>query len=330
MQESRSTTPIVIVHGGAWSGISFQRDARADGAKHAAIVGWKRLEETGNAIDAAEAAVCSLEDDPIFDAGTGSVLNSSGHIEMDAVIMDGATLNSGGVACVRNIKNPVTLARKVMENTHHCLLVGEGANQFAEKVGIHTIPEEQLLSELSVTKLKLCEGNYGDRVGHAFKAKNVKKTHEHAKGEHDTVGAVVIDAHGNVAAATSTGGITAKMAGRVGDSPLIGLGCYGDNVTGGVSCTGHGESIMKVHLASRIIMYMDAGLGPKDAAEKALDYMYDRTEGAGGVIVLDNKGNFGVHYTTGYMAWACIRDNKLHHGISGHENHTEELPQNMA
>ncbi|XP_014664627.1 PREDICTED: isoaspartyl peptidase/L-asparaginase-like [Priapulus caudatus] len=310
-----SVAPVVIVHGGAWSGGTGQCDARAEGAKQAAIAGWARLKETENSMDAVEAAVRALEDDPIFDAGTGSVLNDAGKIEMDAAIMDGTTLNSGAVACVQNIKNPVTLARKVMENTHHCLLVGEGANEFAEKIGIPVVPTEELVSELSTNKLKFCEGNYDDRVGHAFKATNINKHKKHAQGEHDTVGAVAVDPHGNVAAATSTGGITAKMVGRVGDSPLIGLGCYGDSDTGGVSCTGHGESIMKVHLASRIIMYMETGMSAQDATELALDYMYRRTEGAGGAIVLDNKGNVGLHFTTDFMAWAYVKDDVMHHGL---------------
>ncbi|XP_022091356.1 isoaspartyl peptidase/L-asparaginase-like isoform X1 [Acanthaster planci] len=231
--------PVVLVHGGAWAIPDGLVQASCQGVQNAAREGYRVLEEggKGTALDAVVAAVCILEDDPAFDAGTGSVLNEDGEVEMDAIVMEGQHLKTGAVACVKNIRNPVKLARLVMEKTEHILLVGDGANKFAKSVGMKEVPVATLVSDNAVKELE------------HFKKFNKTVDGLFSTRDHDTVGAVAVDSEGNVACATSTGGITAKMAGRVGDSPLIGSGAYCDSAAGSASATGHGESIAKVTLA---------------------------------------------------------------------------------
>lgn len=307
------TEPVVIVHGGAWSMPDNLVQAARDGTKAAARAGYEVLEKGGCALDAVQAAVRVLEDDPTFDAGTGSVLTSNGDVEMDAVMMDGKKLNSGAVACVHNIKNPIDLARLVLEKTDHCLLVGLGANQFAEEMGIPKVPRESLVSEEAIREHD-CYTAYGSTVDHLFKKRGP---------EHDTVGAVALDSEGNVAYGTSTGGISFKRPGRVGDSPIIGSGGYADNEVGGVSCTGHGESISKVVLAYQIISMMRQGISAQKAADTALENMAQRVHGYGGVIVLSNNGDCVSSFTTDRMSWAYVKKGEVHHGVNDGEHFIE-------
>ncbi|KAK3608610.1 hypothetical protein CHS0354_042608 [Potamilus streckersoni] len=310
------SNPVVIVHGGAWNVPDHLLEGSMNGAKASARAAYQILKTGGSALDAVVAAVRVLEDDVCFDAGTGSVLNSKGEVEMDAIIMDGETLKAGGVACVQNIKNPIDLARLVMDETEHVLLVGKGANQFAEEMGVKTVPVSELVTAEAMREFA-CYKQYGNAVEELFGRKK--------DFSHDTVGAVALDMHGNIAYGMSTGGITAKRPGRVGDSPLVGNGGYADNEVGAVSCTGHGESIIKVCLAHSIISYMEQGMTAQVAAEKALMKMDKRVNGHGGVIVVGKNGDIGKFFTTPRMTWAWVKDNKLHYGIEDAEDNCEDF-----
>ncbi|XP_033096641.1 isoaspartyl peptidase/L-asparaginase-like isoform X2 [Anneissia japonica] len=204
---------------------------------------------------------------------------------MDALIMDGRGLQTGAVTCVQNIKNPVSLARLVMEKTDHTLLAGKGANRFAEEQGVQQVSKEQLICKTAIEKLEKYK-KYSLAVSDLFRE---------GKG-HDTVGAVAVDSLGNVASATSTGGITGKEAGRVGDCPLVGCGGYCDNNVGSVSSTGH-------------------GLIPQEAAEKALSIMTQRVHGSGGVIVISNIGEIRIAFATERMSWASMQNDQVCYGL---------------
>ncbi|PIK40715.1 putative isoaspartyl peptidase/L-asparaginase-like [Apostichopus japonicus] len=311
--------PTILIHGGAWAIPDHLVKDSVDGVKTAAKVGYNVLnKENGTALDAVEAAICSLEDNPAFDAGTGAVLNAAGDVELDAIIMEGKELRAGSIACVQNIKNPVKLARLVMEKTDHVMLVGQGANIFAKEMGVPEVPKTDLVTPEAV---KYWEeySKYKEAVHDLFNNK--------IKGEqgHDTVGAVAIDRQGNMACATSTGGITGKRVGRVGDSPLIGSGGYCDNAVGAASTTGHGESIMKVILARLVLQNIQTGLSTQTAAERALEYMEQRVGGAGGVIAINNKGEIGKHFTTERMPWATISEKTLEYGIELKDHYRETV-----
>jgi beta-aspartyl-peptidase (threonine type) len=291
--------PVIVVHGGAWGIPDRLVDANLKGVEKSTKAGWKLLEEGGSALDAVVAAVNVLEDDPTFDAGIGSVLTEDGTIEMDALIMDGSKLGAGAVAGVRDVRYPIRLARKVMEETPHIMMIGEGANRVATEFGLERITQDELVTEEA--KLEFKEWSKKAEFGSSF--------------GHETVGAVALDAEGNIAAATSTGGVTGKRVGRIGDVPLIGSGGYADSRVGGVSTTGHGESIMKVNLARLVLNYVEAGMGIQEAADKALGYMSVRVKGNGGLIAIDSEGNIGAAFTTKRMVWAYIKDGKLESSI---------------
>lgn len=282
----------IIVHGGAWK---IPRDLEKpclEGVERAAKLAMNCLLDDNSALGAVEAAVKCMENNPTFDAGVGSVLNAEGEIELDAAIMDGNTLNAGAVAAVRDIKNPISLARKVMENSNHIFLVGEGANKFAVLQGFEKFDGLVVKRELDRWK-KLRE-----------KYRGTMKFSD----ENGTVGAVAIDSHGNIAAATSTGGIPFKLPGRVGDSCLIGCGLYADNMVGGVSATGYGESIIKIVLSKVVCELLGKGLTSQKAAEKGVKMLERKINGRGGVIVLDKKGNIGISYNTPKMARAYVKE----------------------
>ncbi|XP_021362086.1 isoaspartyl peptidase/L-asparaginase-like [Mizuhopecten yessoensis] len=318
-----SIKPVIVVHGGAWAIPDSLAEGSVQGVRLAAGAGYRLLKAGGSAVDAVEAAVRSMEDNPVFDAGVGSVLNADGEVEMDAVIMDGRDLRSGAVGCVQNIKNPISLARAVMEKTDHTLIVGKGANKFAEEVGAVTLPTEELVTETARREWEQLM-KYHTTVTTLFGARSdVQKEPDPVVQGHDTVGAVVLDAQGNIAFGTSTGGITAKRPGRIGDSPIIGAGGYADNAGGGVSTTGHGESIAKVCLAKHITHLMEGGMDPQTASETALTFMFKRVQGSGGVVVLNNCGNIGKHFTTERMAWAWIKDGVLHYGLNPGDDFNE-------
>jgi len=291
--------PVIIVHGGAWGIPDRLVEANIKGVEESVKAGWKVLEAGGSALDAVVAAVNVLEDNSSFDAGIGSVLTEDRTVEMDALIMDGSNLDAGAVAGLKDVRYPIRLARKVMEETPHVMMIGEGANRTADEFGLERITQEELVTEEARLEFEEWseKAEYGDSFGH------------------DTVGSVALDRDGNIAAATSTGGVTGKKVGRVGDVPLIGSGGYADNRMGGVSTTGHGEAIMRVNLAKLVLTYMEMGMHIQEASEKALGYMALRVNGSGGLIALDADGNMGHAFTTKRMVWASIKDGELETGI---------------
>ena len=222
-------TPSLIVHGGAWDIPDDAVEACENGCRNALAAGWKILIAGGHALDAIEAAITVLEDDPVFDAGFGSHLNADGKVECDAIVMDGATLRAGAAAGLHHLKNPIRLARKILEACPHMMLVGEGAERFAKDSGLALCQPEELVSEAERQAFLQC-------------SKDQHAAIHHRGHEQGTVGAVALDNAGRLFAATSTGGTCCKLPGRVGDSPLIGCGCYADSQAGGVSCTGHGQN----------------------------------------------------------------------------------------
>ncbi len=299
MREHRLT---IVVHGGAWNIPENLVGDSIKGVEDATKIGWEILENGGSALDAVEAAVMNLEDNPTFDAGIGSVLTENGEIEMDAMIMDGKFLNAGAVAGIRDIKNPIHLARLVMEHTDHVMLIGEGAMRFAKEMKVPRISQELLLTDEALAAWN--------------KYRQFKKAVSTFFSGHDTVGAVAIDQEGNLAAATSTGGITGKKPGRVGDSPIIGAGGYADNRIGAASATGHGESILKVVLSRQALFYVQQGVSVIAAAKKALSMMKARVNGHGGLILVDVLGNYAAQFNTEKMAWAAMSDGVLAAGCS--------------
>ncbi len=291
----------IIVHGGAWAIPDRVVDDHLRGCAAAAREGRHVLEGDGSALDAVEAAVRVMEEDPTFDAGRGSFLNREGAIEMDAVIMDGSVLKAGSVAAVRNILHPVTLARAVMERTDHVMLVGEGANIFAAEIGIEATPEEGLLVGRELERWRQLRKDPKFRARVIFEPPRPTLP---GKTPGDTVGAVALDRKGRMAAATSTGGTPKKRMGRVGDSPLVGAGAYADGAVGAVSATGWGEPIILSCLSRRVLEFIERGSAPADAARNALDEMFARYEGRGGVILVAPDGTVVAEFNTPRMAYA--------------------------
>ncbi|MBC8160855.1 MAG: isoaspartyl peptidase/L-asparaginase [Roseiflexaceae bacterium] len=284
-------TIALIVHGGAWAIPDDEVAEHTAGCAAALEAGWRVLAAGGSALDAAETAVRVLEDAPIFDAGIGSVLNRDGFIEMDAAIMDGNSLRSGAVAAVQRVKNPITLARRVLESDV-VLLVGHGAERVAASAGVNFCDPAALIVPREQQRFEYLRQKAQVHAQDAF-----------MQHPGDTVGAVALDAIGNLAAATSTGGTAYKLPGRVGDSPLIGAGLYADNTTGGCSSTGWGESIIKVLLAKTATDAIPQVATPMLAAQQAVDILARRVGGYGGVILLDAHGRPGFAFNTPRMAY---------------------------
>ncbi len=294
--------PTIIVHGGAWDIPDDQVDAHVKGCAAAMGAGRDILLGGSSALDAVEAAVASMEDDPIFDAGRGSVLNQSGQVEMDAIIMAGSTLRSGAVAALRHMRNPVKVARRLMEGTNFSMLAGDGALRFALSNGFEECTEEDLLvgRELEDYREYLRTG--------------VLRTREEFAGRpQDTVGACAMDGDGHLACATSTGGTRRKIAGRVGDSPIVGAGAYADDLLGAASSTGWGEKIMAVVLAKTSLDLLRDGRDAYRACEGGLEVLARRVDGLGGIIMVDSRGAVGLHHNTPRMAYAFFE------GASGRE-----------
>src|SRR5947209_15486194 len=275
------------------------------GVRAAVATGWSVLERGGNALDAVEESVVVMEEDEVFDAGRGSFLTSDGHVQLDALMMDGATLRAGGVGCVERIRNPIRAARRVLDESPHVYLVAEGAERFAAGHGMRLCANEELIIERE--RERLAEAKAKNAAGLPDKT--------FAGTNHDTVGAVALDSFGNIAAGTSTGGTLNKTPGRVGDSSLIGCGCYADNLSAAVSCTGWGEPIMKLVLGKWAVDRVAGGASPDEAARAAIDYLFERLDGHGGMIILDAAGRFGIAHNTPRMAWACKTDNDEAAGI---------------
>jgi L-asparaginase / beta-aspartyl-peptidase len=284
--------PSLIVHGGAWDIPDDAVEACQSGCQRALTAGWSILSGGGSALDAVEAAIVVLENDPVFDAGYGSHLNLDGHVECDAIVMDGATLRAGSAAALRRIRNPIRLARKIYENCPHMMLVGEGAERYAKAQGIAPCDPKELIAPAEWEAWRHC--------------KKDKHAAEHHRGhEQGTVGAVALDSLGALFAATSTGGTCCKLPGRVGDSPLIGCGCYADHEAGGVSSTGYGEAIMKIVMAKTAVDLLRHDDAMK-AGQAAVALLAKKTRGTGGLILLDRDGNSGFAFNTPRMAYGYV------------------------
>ena len=285
----------LIVHGGAGA-IEDQHVApHRDGARRAAQIGWQVLLKSGSALDAVEAAVIVMEDAPAFDAGVGSYLNRDGAVELDASIMDGRTLDAGAVAGVQRVKNPIVLARRVLES-EHTFLIARGAEQFAQEKGIALIENTELRTPKQIEIWKQCLAN-------PPAPKDARYVPLQGYG---TVGCVAVDRNGNIAAGTSTGGMKFKHVGRVGDSPLIGAGVYADSLRGGASSTGWGEAITRVVLAKSAVDALADNRDPREVARDAIEHLARRVGGTGGIILADRNGRVGFAFNTPRMARAFI------------------------
>ncbi len=292
----------ILVHGGAGTASPDRVEMLHAGCKEAASVGWRILEAGGSALDAVEAAVRTLEDNPNFNAGTGACLNTEGNIELDAGMMDGQALAVGAVAGIELIKNPISLARKVLES-RHVLLVGRGAVDFAREQGIPQCEFEDLLTERQFEIWKSLQA-VNEGAEPRYHRREVRSV-THREEKHGTVGAVALDMSNRLAAATSTGGIYNKYPGRVGDSPLVGCGFYADEQAA-ISCTGDGEDFVRLLLAKRTADFVARGATAREAAEAAIALLGEKATGTGGLIVVDRLGNLGFAWNSQNMSHAYM------------------------
>ena len=295
--------PVIVIHGGAGFWPSSKRKLALEGVEEAAMRGYSLLKKGGTALKAVEEATISMEDNPVFNAGVGSSLNLKGEAEMDASIMDGRTLRAGAVALVKSFKNPVSLARLVMEETDHVFLAGSGAEKLGEIYGLRNAKpvNRARLEEWKKLRSRLISG----------KIKNMPRTLELLRKYSEfgvgTVGAIAIDKNGDVAAATSTGGTALKFPGRIGDTPLIGCGTYADNESGAASATGVGEGAIRLVLAKTACDLMSGEAVAQRAAEEAVQLENRRIGLPIGIITLDSEGDVGAAHSTPNMCWAFMR-----------------------
>lgn len=274
----------LLVHGGAGDVALGAEQPMIEGCRHAAAAAAAILSAGGTSLDAVQRAVEVLEDNPLFNAGVGSALNSEGDVELDAAIMEGATLRAGAVCAIRGFAHPIAVARAALEDGRHILYAASGAERFAREMGLSSVPPESLVTERAREKLR----------------KSAARTSS------GTVGAVARDSRGILAAATSTGGTTGKRPGRVGDSPVLGAGTYA-NTAGAGSATGHGEGILRVALTITAIDLL-ATTTPEAAAAEALSFMKTRVGATGGLILIDVEGRLACARTTPSMSWAAVWD----------------------
>jgi beta-aspartyl-peptidase (threonine type) len=293
----RKAKPAILVHGGAWATPEGEKEPHRKGVHRASMIGFEVLLTGGSALDAVQKAVEYMESDIAFNAGTGSVLNARGEVELDAAIMDGSNLEAGAVASVTGVRHPILLAREVMDHSRHVLLTAQGALDFARSRGIELCDPSELIVEREVERYEAARARSGPSSSSSTPA-----------APSDTVGAVACDAKGHVAAATSTGGALLKHPGRVGDSPLIGSGLYADDRRGAASSTGWGEGILRVVLAYRAVETMNSGVGPSEAAQQAIAALGSRTKGTGGIILVDPTGEVGFAFNTPSMAHAYLTE----------------------
>jgi len=294
-----------MVHGGAGALDNVRDDKTAfrylDSIRRTLEHGRDVMELGGSALQAVEACASLLEDDPVFNAGCGSVLNEDGKVEMDAAIMDGRDLSAGAVAAIDNIANPVQLARLVMSESGHVMLISGGAMRFADHCGMARVPDDYFCTPDRVEQLRQA------RLQHKIMLDHDDSGSDSEDQKYGTIGAIARDPQGNLAAATSTGGIVNKRLGRVGDSPIIGAGVYADNETCAVSATGFGEDFMRAVMAKTIsdFIYMQ-GMDAHQATAAGIDYLVRKVKGRGGVIVIDRDGNCSSGFTTGKMIHGWI------------------------
>src|SRR5678815_577884 len=293
----------IAIHGGA--GTILREHMTADlevayteGLKVAVDAGFAVLEQGGAAVNAVKAAIVVLEDNILFNAGRGSVFTKKGVQEMDAAIMNGATLEAGAVAGVRNVRNPIMLATEVMLHSNHVFLSGKGANDFAIKQGVKLEPDEYFFSQFRYDQWKSIRDSDNYSLDH---------THQRLEElmrdkKFGTVGAVACDMQGNIAAATSTGGMTNKKYGRIGDTPIIGAGTYANNKTCAISCTGHGEPFIRAVAAYDVSCLMEyKGMSLREAMNEVVNVKLPAMEGEGGMIGVDAKGNMALIFNSAGM-----------------------------
>lgn len=298
----------IAVHGGAGD-ISSERHAEArQGCREAALIGWHVLQSGGSALDAVEAAVRALEDNPAFNAATGACLTAEGNIELDAGMMDGRTLDVGAVAGIELVKNPISLARRVLVSPH-VLLVGRGAEQFADEQGIPRCTLQDLLTERQYQRWKqyLLEHHIDPESEPDIIRREIATLATRDEPKHGTVGAVALDSTGALAAATSTGGIHNKYPGRVGDAPLVGCGFYADELAA-ISCTGHGEDFARLLIAKRAADFVAQGRSAQEAAEAAIAFLGEKATGTGGLILVDRTGGVGFAWNSQNLARASLSE----------------------
>ncbi|MEM3458012.1 MAG: isoaspartyl peptidase/L-asparaginase [Candidatus Bathyarchaeia archaeon] len=301
--------PVIVVHGGAGTWQPERSQPGLEGVKRAARTGFEILNNGGSAVDSVMEAVVVMEDDGAFNAGYGSTLNIEKQVEMEASIMDGKTLQAGAASLLKDIKNPVRLARIVMEKTDHVFVAGEGAEKLAK---IFNLERRSPVTELRLKyheqqKKILLEGKF-----ELPKLYNLVKNHPEFF-ELETVGAVALDKDGNVAAATSTGGFPLKLPGRIGDSPLIGCGTYADNQAGACSATGVGEIAIRLVLAKTVCNYIEMGKSAQEAVESAISLVNKRmsaTYNSMGLIAVDAQGRIGAAHSSPNMCWAYLTQEK--------------------
>ncbi len=279
--------PSLILHGGAGAPAPDLYAARHQGLRRA--FAWTILRQNGSALDAVVRATVELENDPVFNAGVGSCLNREGDVEVDASLMDGSSWRVGAVGAVRNLRNPILLAKAVMEAGRHVFLVGDGAERFARAQGLPVATRAELVTGRQLRRWQAA----------------------HTAGEPGTVGAVARDKAGHLAAATSTGGIFNKLPGRVGDSAVIGAGTYADDTLGAGSATGDGEAIIRTSLTRTAIELLRDGRDPTQAAQVAVDLLRNRTGSEAGLILIDPLGRVGYVYNTPAMSVAFHSEDTL-------------------
>jgi beta-aspartyl-peptidase (threonine type) len=292
----------LVIHGGAGTITREEMSAELEqtylkGLQDALDAGYAVLQEGGTAVNAVQAAAVMLEDNLLFNAGRGSVFTKKGLQEMDAAIMDGKTLDAGAVAGVRNVRNPIELAAEVLFNSNHVFLSGKGANDFAIKQGIKLEPDEYFFSQFRYDQWRAVRDSDNYTLDHTLH--DLKELQEKKFG---TVGAVACDRDGNIAAATSTGGMTNKKYGRIGDSPMIGSGTYANNNTCAISCTGHGEVFIRAVAAYDVSALMEyKGLTVSEASEEVVLNKLVQMDGEGGLIAVDRAGNYSMVFNSAGM-----------------------------
>jgi beta-aspartyl-peptidase (threonine type) len=281
--------PAFILHGGAGAPSVDLRTDRERGLRRAFEAAWALLQQNGSAIDAVIQATVELEDDPVFNAGVGSCLNRDGEVEVDASLMEGTTFQAGAVGAVKNTRNPILLAKAVMDDRRHVFLCGEGAGHFARQRGLSVASRDELVTERQWQRWRATQ----------------------SKGEAGTVGAVALDRAGHLAAATSTGGILHKLPGRIGDSAVIGAGTYADDTCGAGSATGDGEAIIRATLTRTAVELLRHGTDPLRVAHSVIALLHKRTGGEGGIILLDPFGRVGYAHNTPAMSLAFLTGDTL-------------------
>lgn len=277
-------TKAIIVHGGCKTIPDEEREAHRRGCVAAVQAGWEVLDRGGAAVDAVEAAIRVLEADPTFNAGFGSTLNPDGMVRMDAGLMEGAEFKSGAVACVEGVRNPISVARRLVEEPP-ILVVADYARRYAEEQGLELCAPEEMISEKQLQSWQ-----------------EKQKSPEPVGPTHDTVGCVAMDVHGNIAAGASTGGTGDKRPGRVGDSPIPGCGFYADRMAGGCSMTGEGEAVIQAGVARTVVDQLRHGALPDEAAWRALQALQGRVQGEAGAILIDRTGRTGWAHNGSDMA----------------------------